>query len=51
MNNAEVTIGLATYEIHRTYSGNKTAAELVKENLMMENLPNMPFDTKDDDGV
>ena len=25
--------------------------ELVKESLMMENLPKMPFDTKDDDGV
>ena len=51
MNNAEITIGLATYEVHRTYSGNKTVTDLVKEALMMENLPKMPFDTKDDDGV
>lgn len=51
MNNAEITIGLATYEIHRQYSGEKTVMELVKESLMMENLPKMPFDSKDDDGV
>ena len=51
MNNAEITIGLATYEIHRQYAGDKTVMELVKESLMMENLPKMPFDTKDDDGV
>ena len=51
MNNAEITIGLATYEIHRHYSGNKTVTDLVKETLMMENLPKKPFDTKDNDGV
>ena len=46
MNQTEITIGLATYEIHRNYSGNKTVADLVKESLMMEKQPKTTFDTK-----
>lgn len=51
MNNAEITIGQATYEIHRNFTGNKTVIDLVKESLMMEKQPEMTFDTNDDDGV
>ena len=51
MNQTEITIGLATYEIHRNYSGNKTVADLVKESLMMEKQPKTTFDTKAHDHV
>jgi len=51
MSNAEITIGPVTYEIYRQYTGEKTALDLIKESLMLEEKPQSAFDTTAHDGV
>lgn len=51
MNNEEIVIGPVTYEVVRLYSGDKNALELIKENLMLENVPQSSFDRRSNDKV
>ena len=51
MNNAEINIENVTYEIHRHYSGNRTVQDLIRESLLLEEVPHPVFDKKAHEGV
>ena len=51
MNETEITFGLVTYEISRVYTGDRTASQLVAEQLSQRILEISAFDEEAEYGV
>lgn len=47
----EITLGPATYEVHRVYGENRTLAELLTHQIVRHTQENSPFDETRRDAV
>ena len=47
----EITLGQVIYEVHRVYTGNRPATELLAEQLVKRLQEKPPFDEKGCDAV
>jgi len=51
MNETEISLGQVTYEISRVYTGDRTASQLVTEQLSQRILETSAFDEETEYGV
>ncbi len=51
MNETQITFGPVTYEISRVYTGDRTASQLMAEQLFQKILETSAFDEKAEYGV